>query len=165
VIRVELPPAYVRLAWRVAEGRMIGSLDRGAQQRHGAANASPAERLASEYLGAVAECGFGWRFGLHWPATVTRPPKDYPDVLPDWQIRAASTPGRRMIVHDDDPDEHRFALVVPENAGPCWPPVLCVVGWLWGWDCKRAEWWDDPTGRAPAYFVPQDALNRFDDAQ
>jgi len=58
----------------------------------------------------------------------------------------------RLIIHPDDPDDRAFYLVTGAYGD------YVVRGWIRGGDAKRVEWWTDPSGGRPAYFVPQDAL-------
>jgi hypothetical protein len=63
-------------------------------------------------------------------------------------------PGKRLILHPDDPDDVPFVLA--------WISVLPdveLVGWLLGRDGKQPEFWDDPGTGRPAYFIPKGRLH------
>ena len=99
--------------------------------------------------GACGECAFAKFAGLFWSGAVGNLTAD--DVGP-WQVRTRTRDDYQLIVHQSDPDDRRFVLV----RGRC--PRYAVVGWIWGRDAKRHEWWADPKGGRPAYFVPDEAL-------
>ena len=74
-----------------------------------------------------------------------------PDVG-DVDVRMTMHENGRLIIHPDDPDDRAFYLVTGAYGD------YVVRGWIRGGDAKRDEWWTDPSGGRPAYFVPQDAL-------
>lgn len=69
------------------------------------------------------------------------------------QVRTGARPTHRLIIHPEDLDAAVFVLVTGRL------PTYTVKGWILGADAKRPEWWEDPTGSRPAFFVPQAALN------
>jgi hypothetical protein len=63
--------------------------------------------------------------------------------------------GGCLLVHPGDPDDRPFVLVVGGD-GP-YPRVFDVMGWCYGREAKRSEWWRTEYRHA-AYFVPQTKL-------
>jgi hypothetical protein len=68
------------------------------------------------------------------------------------QVRTRSRHDYDLILHPSDPDERAFVLVTGVA------PEFHIVGWIWGREGKRPEYWDDPARGRPAFFVPQRAL-------
>ena len=66
-----------------------------------------------------------------------------------------TTPGHefRLILHPDDPDDRIFWLVTGRNGS------YKIQGWIRASDGKQQKYWDDPTRKRPAFFVPSSALN------
>lgn len=72
------------------------------------------------------------------------------------QIRSTARPDGCLILHPDDPDDSAFVLAIG-----C-APTFRFVGWGYGRDLKRREYWREDTGR-PAFFIPQAALQGADE--
>jgi hypothetical protein len=68
------------------------------------------------------------------------------------EVRAKFESGHRLILHKEDPDDIPFVSVAVRDG------VGLICGWVLSCDGKRPEYWQDPTGSRPAYFVPNDAL-------
>ena len=99
-------------------------------------------------LGAVGEYVVARALAVFWPGPgLLRAP----DVGPI-QVRTATRLDSRLIIHPSDPDDAPFVLVT--GAGLSYE----VRGWMWGLNAKQPMWWTDPTGKRPAYFVPQKHL-------
>lgn len=58
-----------------------------------------------------------------------------------------------LIVHHRDQDTRPHVLVTTEA-----PPVFRLMGWCYGHQGKREQFWNDPAGNRPAFFVPQAEL-------
>lgn len=97
--------------------------------------------------GAAAEAAVGKALGIFWGGDVNT--FKAPD-LEGWQVRATDRPGGCLIVRPKDRDGDRFILVIVSI------PVFDVVGWIYGREAKRPEWFRD--SGPPAWFVPQGAL-------
>lgn len=74
------------------------------------------------------------------------------DVGGKWQVRTAGKHHYSLILHEADSDDDVFVLLTGRNG------EYVVRGWIRGVDGKRSEYWKDPVGGRPAYFVPQSAL-------
>ena len=65
------------------------------------------------------------------------------------RVEHFSTDG--LHVHEDDPDDGVFVLVIDRDA-----PVFVIVGWLLGRDAKRSMYWNtEETAGPPCFVVPQ----------
>lgn len=76
-----------------------------------------------------------------------------PDVF-DNDVRTRSRHHYELILHDHDPDDRRFWLLTGTNG------AYVVHGWILGRDGKQKDFWKDPAGGRPAYFVPQEKLTK-----
>jgi hypothetical protein len=72
------------------------------------------------------------------------------------QVRTSSRQSGRLILHPDDPDDDAYVLVLGSA------PRYRLAGWIFGHEGKQQEWWEDPTGYRPAFFVPQSAMHPMD---
>jgi hypothetical protein len=73
------------------------------------------------------------------------------------EVRAIDNDNNRLILHAEDRDAVPFVsvLVVRELL-----PVVSLRGWVYGWEGKVAEFWQDPTGKDRwAFFVSNDFLH------
>jgi len=83
------------------------------------------------------------------------PELDYEGDVGHVQVRATTHPLGRLIVKREDADGAAFVLARVTE------PVVVLVGWLYGHEAKRDQWWE-PTAHSPAYFVPEHALRPMD---
>jgi len=74
------------------------------------------------------------------------------DDVGDFQVRTTRRDQSDLILHPRDPDDKRFYLVTGYNGR------YKICGWILGRDGKKLEYWKDPAGGRPAFFVPQSAL-------
>lgn len=98
--------------------------------------------------GALGEMAFAKFVGEFWSGAHSFRADD----VGPWRIRTRSKEFYELIVHKEDPDDKRFVLVTGKNGH------YTIHGWIWGSEAKKEEWWKDPAGNRPAYFVPQSAL-------
>jgi len=70
------------------------------------------------------------------------------------QVRTTPLPTNRLTLHPDDKDNHPYILVTGLM------PTYTLSGWLYGREGKKAEYWQDPSGKnRPAFYVPNTALH------
>lgn len=136
------------MAVEVAKLRRLASLKNG---RTPSANGRK-DGWTEDMEGACAELAVAKHFRIYWGGSVDTF-KSEPDVG-HLEVRATSHPSGRLIIRHDDADDAKFVLAV----GVC--PTYRLVGWLFGREGKQDRWLTDPTGsgRARAFFVPQDDL-------
>lgn len=71
------------------------------------------------------------------------------------QVRTTRHEDGRLILHPKDNDDHQFWLVTGING------VYRIRGWIYGFDGKKEEFWEDPKKEdRHAFFVPQHKLMR-----
>jgi hypothetical protein len=67
-------------------------------------------------------------------------------------VKGVEEAHHRLLVQEDADNDHAYLLV------DSWQhPQYAIVGWLWGREAKRAEWWD-PRGLQdgrPCFVVPR----------
>jgi hypothetical protein len=140
----------------IFQGAMVGVMRQTANIRDRRRNAHGLEtqRLDWQYHieGALGELAFAKFIGAFWSGSMGDLRAD--DVQ-TWQVRTRSLHYGQLILHPHDPDDRRFVLV----RGVV--PAFTIVGWILGADGKRPEFWADPAGGRPAFFVPETALHRF----
>jgi hypothetical protein len=114
----------------------------------------PAKGMTNHRLGALAELAMATFLNVPWEPSEGATKE--PDLPPDWQVRATDKARGSLIVRGNDPEEHRYALVIQDSPG--W---FLVVGWIRGKHAKRDEYRRAAAGRPAAWFVPQGALRTF----
>jgi hypothetical protein len=104
--------------------------------------------------GTMAELAVAKGLNLYWAGIVG----DFkaPDVGP-LQVRYTDRPTGHLLLHKSDKDED-FCVFVIGSFGK-----YRLVGWCKIGTVKRDEFWRDPTGSRPCYFVPQSALNPMEE--
>ena len=147
----------VRLDWSecdfgggVAIRRRVKAVAMGRELVYGA-DADEDKVWDYHVLGTLGEMAAAKALNLYWPAA-TRP--DYEGDLGEGvHIRTAHRPGQSLILHDRDPDDGLFFLVVLVSF-----PLFRVVGGLIGAEGKQDRYWRESGVRHPAFFVPESAL-------
>jgi hypothetical protein len=116
-------------------------------------NASLAGGWERDIEGACAEKYAAKKLGAYWfDGTNGRS-----DVGPH-QIRHTALSDGRLMLHPEDRDEEAFILVVGRA------PAFELVGWCFGHEGKRQDYWADPTNsKRPAFFVPRSVLRPIDE--
>ena len=146
----------VTLTWHeIYMGAAVGILRRIASLKRGETNKVQNKDFGwhTDIEGALAELAFAKAFNLHWNGSVNT--FKVPDVG-TIQIRHTQYPDGRLVVHDYDDDNTVHVLVTGTH------PNYSIHGWLTGGQAKQQCFWDDPTGKFPAYFVPQAHLMPID---
>lgn len=69
-----------------------------------------------------------------------------------YEVRTTTSRNNRLILHDRDKDDRPYVLVVGANG------EYDIKGWIYGAEGKDAQYWSDPLGGRPAYFVPTEHL-------
>jgi hypothetical protein len=99
--------------------------------------------------GCMGEYALAKYLGIHWSG---KGQLRKPDVGV-FDVRTRSRDNYELIIHPEDPDDRIFWLVCGRNG------AYSIKGWILARDGKKKEYWKDPAGRNPAYFVPQSALH------
>lgn len=68
------------------------------------------------------------------------------------EVRMSESHANRLIIHKSDSDDARFWFVTGKNG------VYRIHGYIFGYEAKQTNYWTDPIGGRPAFFVPTDDL-------
>lgn len=97
--------------------------------------------------GCLGEYALAKYLGVYWAGNGFRQ-----SDVGIYEVRTGSKDNYRLILHPDDADDKYFWLLCGGNG------KYEVKGWILGRDGKKKEYWQDPVGGRPAYFVPQNKL-------
>jgi hypothetical protein len=143
---VILTDSEMHIAATVGALRQIENIFKGRQHAY----AGPRDASWQMHIeGAAGEQAFAKWSGRYWNGNLGD--LDADDVG-HVQVRTTGRPDGRLILHPLDPDDRPFVLVTGIS------PRFVLRGWIRGSDGKQQQWWRDPVGGRPAYFVPQSAL-------
>jgi hypothetical protein len=134
--------------------RRVENIQHGAQHKHGGERKGNDWQLAIE--GALGEMALAKYLGLYWSGKGRYRAHDVGGVGPGsplgYEVRTRSREDYDLILHPEDPDDRIVWLVVGKSG------AYTVKGWIKAGDGKKDEYWKDPAGDRPAYFVPQNVL-------
>ena len=89
-----------------------------------------------------------------WLSRCGPPPRGTADLPGRIDVKTARAHTHRLIVQGDDDLDKRYVLVTIADR------VVAVRGFIDACEVHgRREWWLDPVGGRPAYFVPASALH------
>jgi hypothetical protein len=151
--KVELTENELRIGAGHGTDRRIEAIRDGRKHRNGSPPKSA--MWGNDIEGVCGEMGVCKFLGVYWSGAGSLRAPDVVGKFGRLEVRTAQ-PGGCLIVQPSDDDDARFILVIG------FAPTYWLVGWLWGRDAKRQEWWRNPGTGRPAYFVPQAALNSID---
>lgn len=149
-------PRIVTLSWpEVHYGVGIGSRRQMFALQKNLQHANGLESSINDWSihieGACAEEAVAKYLNIFWSGSIGE--LLTPDVG-KFQVRSTPLAHGRLIVQKKDPDDAVFILATGTI------PRFIIVGWMYGHEAKRGEWWCDPQGtNRHAYFVPQSALH------
>ena len=104
-----------------------------------------------EVLGARCEAaGKLFLNPVKWHA-FSRTVRDLPDLDDFIDVKGAPQAHHSLLVQEGQPDNFAYLLILGHAH-----PDYEIVGWAWGWECKKDRELSDPVGGMPAYFVGQD---------
>lgn len=144
-IEVSLSPSEMMSAAIAGVMRQVENCARLRTPRFGA-GASNDWQLHIE--GCLGEYVIAKYLGVFWPGKGGLRDADVGDM----DVRTRSRDNYELILHESDPDDRVFWLVCGGNG------KYRVKGWITGYDGKHSDYWKDPAGGRPAYFVPQSVL-------
>lgn len=127
--------------------RQIDNLRNHRLDRYGA---STEEGWRLHIEGACGELAVARYFDRYWSGNLGN--LQAPDVGA-FQVRTRPRPDGNLILHPSDADDEEFVLVTGTA------PRFELRGWIRGAEGKRQEFWKDPAGGRPAFFVPASALH------
>jgi hypothetical protein len=116
------------------------------------------DSLEIDVLGAEAELAVSRFLNIPWDGRFFRDAqwlkwrKGGHDVGPI-EVRATLHKTGRLIVHPKDDDDAPFILVRASRR-----PIFDIVGWQWGGECKKEEYWQDVGYGRPCFYLPNNKL-------
>lgn len=149
-MRIELTPA------EILQGALAGAMRQAQNLRDNRrdGNGAPFDQGWQFHIeGALGEMAVAKALGLFWGG---KGELRYADIG-RLEVRTTPRADGRLILHKDDPDEAVFLLVTGCNG------CYLIRGWLRAAEGKRENYWTDPAGGRPAYFVPAVDLHPLDE--
>jgi hypothetical protein len=144
-IVVKLSSWEMLLAAQAGVMRQVENIQKERQTTYGAGG----NEWQLHVEGCLGEYALAKYLGIHWPGKGKLRAFD----VGEFDVRTRSQENYELILHPEDPDNRIFWLLCGRNG------LYKVKGWILGSEGKRREYWKDPAGGRPAYFVPQSALN------
>ena len=131
---------------------MMRQVENVKKQRPDAYGADASRGWQIHIEGCLGEMAFAKHMGLYWSGANEFQAHD----VGEYEIRTTPRNFGDLILHPGDDDDAKYVLVTGHNG------IYEVRGWIFGKEGKNQEWWRDPLGNRPAYFVPQRELISFD---
>lgn len=148
--RVFLTRAQLAAADTIARTRQNENIAAGLKDSYGARAAAA---LELHLIGARCEAAFAKYMRL---PHVKGERKDH-DVG-RYQVRGRTRTSYDLILHKSDPDDDPFVLVIGPTVWLAHGWLFDIYGWIYGREGKQPQWWGDPAGGRPAFFVPKHVL-------
>lgn len=108
--------------------------------------------LTIHLLGAAGEMAVASHLGLKEFLYKETEAKRGSCDLPSIDVKTRSRHSYDLIVQKNESPNKKFVLVTIEHK------KTLIHGWICGNDAMKEEYWSDPAGGRPAYFVPKTAL-------
>lgn len=143
-MKIELTPWEIMTGAQVGVQRMVHATSNGWKHKHGA---DPTKGWQYNIEGALAEMALAKLLNRYWTKGM---PGDA-DIGQRIQVRTTHHLQGSLILHDSDPGDHIYALMVGFNGS------YHYKGCILGYDGKVPANWQTRTGR-PCYFVRQSCL-------
>jgi hypothetical protein len=149
-MNIALTNYEMKLAGFVAVQRVADNLKDKLQPRWG----QTANLWQAMIEGTIAEYAVAKALDICWDGGVGT--FKSPDAGP-LQVRHTERLNGKMLLHPSDKD-HEICVLVVGNYGN-----YTLQGWAVIGEVKLQEYWLDPTGGRPCYFVPREALRPMED--
>jgi hypothetical protein len=154
-IIVQLSYRDMSMAWHIAGLQTLKAIKWATEgrngQRYGGKFGANVIDERADFGGALGEIALSKAFNLWWTAPLDVGTGDVGDLI---ESRAAwKRPRWGLRITKEDKPELPFVCVDLSCL-----PTVSIVGWDYARECKRDEWWGDPTGRGGAYWKPTDQL-------
>jgi hypothetical protein len=153
----------ITLTWsEVMQAAMVGVMRRvtDLRDKRQGAYGIPSDAPVWDYdvEGCCGEMAAAKALGIYWSGA--HGSLCVPDIGEGFQVRTRCLRTRQsnnLILHPADKDSAVFILVLGTA------PTYDVAGWIRGAEGKRQEFWSDPAGGRPAFFVPPNRLRSMDE--
>lgn len=143
-----LDPSEMLLAAQCGIMRQVENCKKERKGFYGAGNHNDWQLHIEGCLGEFALSKF---LGIFWNGKGSLRAPDVGQV----DVRTRSKDSYELILHPNDLDDRQFWLLTGFNGH------YKVRGWIHGWEGKKPEYWKDPAGGRPAFFVPHHALHTY----
>jgi hypothetical protein len=151
---VELSQPEMCMAIEVAKMRRMDSFKKGLTLGK---NSGEKDKRSWDWEidGAAAELVVAKELGRYWSGPVGNFKEG--DIGERIQVRHTNRMDGKLIIREDDKNEHYFVLVRGKM------PSYEVVGYINGAEAKLDKFLFGPNGAKPAYFIPSSELKPFPD--
>jgi hypothetical protein len=112
--------------------------------------------LDAHLLGAAGEVAVASFLGLKHELFKETEAKRGSCDLPGIDVKTRSQHSRDLIVQKREDSRKIYVLVTIEKG------TTLIHGWCRGEEAMKDEYWADPAGGRPAFFVPKEALHSLD---
>lgn len=150
-MKIKLNKFEFAIAVQVGTYRQMSNLNRGRKDAYGAIE----ENGWSLHIeGACGEAAAAKALGYYWSGNMSDlAAADINSNKLRLEVRTRSREYYELIIHDNEDDNAAFILLTGKA------PNFTLVGWCYGYEGKKPEYYKDPTGYRPlAYFVPHEKL-------
>ena len=148
---VRLSLSEMLLAVQIAGQQQVQNLKQGRQARYGAPK-DFGSAVGICLTGILGEMATAKALDKFWSGNVGQHGTTDVGGQHGVEVRSRTEIGRNLILHPRDSDDKKYVVAVTQNA-----PDIHLVGWCYGRDGKKQEFWQEFTGR-PCFFVPDEAL-------
>ena len=145
VTDIRLTLSEMQIAAHVGIQRQLQNLKNNARPAYGAGSSNDWQLHVE---GALGEMALAKHLGIYWDG---KGQMRAPDVG-CFDVRTRSKHTYDLIVHERDDDDRYIYLLTGGNG------VYRFHGGIYARDAKDEQYWRDPAGGRPAYFVPQNKL-------
>lgn len=152
----------ITLSWQemylcatAASMRSLANMREGRGARYGFDNSLG--RFDADIIGCIGEMAVAKYFNFYWGGW-NRADLNGNDVGGKVQVRSRRRAHYELMLHREDKDNDPFVLALVHDL-----PNVILRGWIFAHAGKRPEYWSDPAGGRPAFFVPQSALWTMDE--
>lgn len=148
MVVIELTKPEMIIAASVGILRQIENIEKGRQYNYGSTEQNAWQKHIE---GSAGEMALAKHLNVWWSGMFAFRKHDV-DV---YQVRTASRDRDSLILHREDEDKDPFVLLIGIHGR------YEIRGWIYAAHGKREEWWRDPVGGRPAFFVPQESLHAW----
>lgn len=146
---IDLTPAEIQRSYEVAGQWAHCTLTLGVKGKYGAPEGGEGEIITLQ--GLRAEIAVAKALNLYWSGNVGV--YGAVDVGGCVDVRSISKPHHSLILHKENAVNIPYVLAHVEGI-----QRVHLLGWCFGLEGMKRQYWADPVGGRPAYFVPQSAL-------
>jgi len=144
---IQLTASEMMLGAQVGVMRQVQNVKKKRRNSYGAA---PKIGWQIHIEGALGECAVAKLFSVYWSGYIGNLNAGDVGAM---EVRTRSNHKYELIIHPKDKDGVPFIHVTGRNGR------YRIHGWIYAEQGKHKEYWKDPAGDRPAFFVPYEKLN------